>query len=51
LLTALANCATKIQRNPDPNNKNLPMIQYHNDFVRETFLKVRANLEQIKNQQ
>jgi len=51
MLTALANCATKIQRNPDPNNKNLPMIQYHNDFVRETFLKVRANLEQIKNQQ
>lgn len=46
----LGKCADKIRANPDPNNKNLPMIMYHNDFVRETFIKVRQNLENIKSQ-
>ena len=50
MLNELANCSNKIQQNPEQGNDNLPMIQYHNDFVRETFMKVRNNLEQIKAQ-
>jgi len=29
-------------------HENLPMIRRHNDFVRQTFLKVKKNIEQIR---
>ena len=48
MLDELAGCATRISQGMGPTNPNLQMIQQHNDFVRETFLKVRSNLESIK---
>ena len=47
MLIELSNCASKIQQENHGGHENLAMIQYHNDFVRETFLKVRTNLEQM----
>ena len=46
MLNELAQCASRIQQGGSQQHENLPMIQAHNDFVRETFLKVRSNLEQ-----
>ncbi|CAB9515286.1 M protein repeat protein [Seminavis robusta] len=46
MLNELAMCAQKIDQ-AGPGHENLVMIRQHNDFVRETFLKVRSNLEQI----
>lgn len=45
-LGELNSCLQRIEQGGNAGHENLPMIQYHNEFVRETFLKVRSGLEQ-----
>jgi len=48
-LSELADCESQMdQGGMGLAHKNLPMIRRHNDFVRQTFSKVRTNLEQIR---
>ena len=48
MLNELASCANTISQGQGAGYENLEMISQHNNFVRETFLKVRENLVQMR---